>query len=203
MNGDITMINKVGKFALLSAFFLLSYTATAEMTITEKGDVVIGSSDSASDLTVYGQIKNQNGGVIPKNVIVMWYGEKSNIPKGWAICDGKKGTPNLINMFVVGAGDLYSFKTTGGNSSVTLTVDEMPSHTHTMNNAGKHSHDLSLPPRGDKEWGSGSGNTMWGSWSQRQTTEDGQHKHTINSKGDGKPHDNMPPYYALYFIMKL
>lgn len=37
-----------------------------------------------------------------------------DIPCGWVICDGNNGTPNLINRFIVGAGNTYNVGDTGG-----------------------------------------------------------------------------------------
>ena len=34
-------------------------------------------------------------GTIPIGGIIMWSGSVQNVPSGWAICDGYKGTPNL------------------------------------------------------------------------------------------------------------
>lgn len=39
-----------------------------------------------------------------KGIIFLWYGVIADIPQGWALCDGKNGTPNLRNFFVFGAG---------------------------------------------------------------------------------------------------
>ena len=41
------------------------------------------------------------------------------------------GTWNLIDdVFLLGAGNSYSVKTTGGEANHTLTINEMPSHSH-------------------------------------------------------------------------
>jgi hypothetical protein len=37
------------------------------------------------------------------NKIIMWSGDKSNIPDGWVICDGNNGTPDLTRKMVRGA----------------------------------------------------------------------------------------------------
>ena len=53
--------------------------------------------------------------------------------------------------------------------------------------------------------------THWGSndsdWDNPllNTSTDGSHKHTITigTAGGNQPHNNMPPYVALFYIMKL
>lgn len=83
--------------------------------------------------------------------VIMFAGPESEIPEGWAICNGLNGTPNLVDRFVCGAVDDSNLGATGGASthghSVTvagggahghdgttgghaLTVAEMPSHSH-------------------------------------------------------------------------
>jgi len=43
---------------------------------------------------------------------------------------GRFNVPNLFNRTLVGAGDDFSFATIGGDESITLTISEMPSHSH-------------------------------------------------------------------------
>ena len=61
----------------------------------------------------------------------MWSGAANAIPTGYVLCDGGNGTPDLRDRFVVGAGNSYAVNATGGAASVTLTIAEMPAHTHT------------------------------------------------------------------------
>ena len=44
----------------------------------------------------------------PVGSIIMWAGAVGDIPAGWKLCDGQKGTPNLIDRFIVGAGGNYN-----------------------------------------------------------------------------------------------
>jgi len=46
--------------------------------------------------------------------IAMWSGLLSNIPKGWALCDGTNGTPDLRERFVRGALNQGQMNNTGG-----------------------------------------------------------------------------------------
>ena len=84
---------------------------------------------------------------IPSGIIVMWSGASDAIPSGWYLCDRQNGTPDLRNRFIVGAGSSYEVGNTGGSDSVTLTTEQMPSHTHgfslTATSSGSHSHTMS------------------------------------------------------------
>lgn len=52
---------------------------------------------------------------------------------GWHLCNGANGTPNLTNQFIIGAGGSYAVGASGGSTSVTLSVANMPSHNHVIN----------------------------------------------------------------------
>ena len=58
------------------------------------------------------------------------------IPSGFVLCDGNNSTPNLSGRFVVGydaSNSDYDVNDTGGSESVTLTVNQIPAHTHNIN----------------------------------------------------------------------
>ena len=80
----------------------------------------------------------------------MWSGAVDAIPTGWALCDGQNGTPDLRDRFIVGAGGSYDVGDTGGAESVTLTVDQMPQHSHSASSksAGSHTHSISTSSAG-------------------------------------------------------
>jgi microcystin-dependent protein len=169
-------------------------------------------------------------------VIVMWSGSISSIPQGWALCDGGTytapdgtlvTTPNLRNRFIVGAGGEYPVGATGGEKYHTLTVNEIPSHSHTgsgtTSTGGTHYHRIcaSSAESGARAIGDVAANGILGAagpnWGYETApggmpathlTEDaGAHSHTFSfttsSTGGGQAHENRPPYYALAFIMKL
>lgn len=117
---------------------------------------------------------------IPSGVICMWSGSSTSIPAGWVLCNGANGTPNLTDKFVLGAGATYAVGATGGEKTHTLTTSEMPSHNHSNG-----AYATGVYAGGSSDGGPGfTGVTSTG------------------SNGGGQPHNNMPPYYALCFIMK-
>lgn len=124
---------------------------------------------------------------IPAGVIAMWSGSSAAIPSGWALCNGQNGTPNLVDRFIVGAGNSYAVGATGGEATHTLTVNEMPSHTHNYT-------DVCVSPDKGGTGYPGARKDCWESWPYTQTS---------NATGGGQAHENRPPYYALCYIMKL
>ncbi|WP_175658290.1 hypothetical protein [Burkholderia vietnamiensis] len=62
----------------------------------------------------------------------------------WALCNGQNGTPNLTDKFVIGAGGSYVPGATGGTTSYTLSIANMPVHNHGIYDPG-HSHGVSDP----------------------------------------------------------
>ena len=150
----------------------------------------------------------------------------NSAPSGWAICNGQNGTPDLRDRFIVGAGSAYAVNNTGGANSVTLSLSQVPSHSHTINNhthsfsatttGGNHNHQYIdqyvVIDAGYRPWPANNNDCQ-----QRNvnTSGSGSHSHSIsgttgnpsdrgtNSQGGGGSHENRPPYYALMFIMKL
>lgn len=137
---------------------------------------------------------------IPTNIVIIWSGAIIDIPDGWFLCDGQNGTPNLQNRFVVGAGNTYALDTTGGNKDAAVI-----SHTHSisLNTTGSHTHTYS----GGQSSG-GVNNVGFGPYEGTLRTvtaigENGGHTHTLTSStiGNSGVNANMPPYYALAYIM--
>jgi microcystin-dependent protein len=119
---------------------------------------------------------------MPNGTIVLWSGSINEIPSGWALCDGTSGTPDLRDRFVVGAGSTYDLGDTGGEAFHTLTINEMPAHTHSGLKTENHVGDASAH-----------------GYDAYKSREGG----TTGSTGGGQAHENRPPYYALYYIMKV
>ena len=160
-------------------------------------------------------------------MIILWYGNTGNIPTGFVLCDGNNSTPDLRNRFVVGAGDSYSVNNTGGNSNVTLSTSQLPSHNHSVSVSGTTDNpspaltgDVRRISEGFRASGTASGvftkvndpnNPITGASSNSPVagfTFDGTHTHTFSASGTsgnegvGSSIENRPPYYALCYIMK-
>ena len=143
-------------------------------------------------------------GGVPINTITIWSGSVEDIPAGWVLCDGQDGRPDLRGRFVLGAGGTYNPGAAGGSEEVTLTVDQLAKHSHgqyvpasatgststgytNLVNPASTSNPVSGRPYKDGLFGS--------STSANQ----------VNTKmqGNNEPHENMPPYYALCYIIKV
>ena len=160
---------------------------------------IIPSSDSAIDIgtnsvrfangyfdTLYGDASNlTNFPSIPTGAIILWSGASNAIPTGFVLCDGNNGTPDLRDRFIVGAGSTYSKGDTGGANSVNLNVNEIPSHSHSY--------------VGHTYPGSGPEQNQAGSVEDRTSFNVNK---TTGTTGSGQAHENRPPYYALFYIMK-
>lgn len=122
--------------------------------------------------------------LLPVGMITMWSG--TEVPSGWALCNGSNGTPDLRNRFVVGAGGSYSVGATGGANSVTLTTGQIPAHNHSAStgSAGGHSHTASTGSAGDHTHGGSTGNAGGHSHSASTATAGG-HSHTGSTNSTG------------------
>ena len=127
----------------------------------------------------------------PVGAIVIWSGTADNIPTGWQLCDGTNGTPDLRDKFVLGAGISHSVGETGGSEEVTLTVEQMPQHTHSATNYTGNG--------GSRRMETQSQYNFFVKYSESSANIHDKSGDTGNSK----PHPNMPPYYTLCYIMKL
>ena len=134
----------------------------------------------------------------PSGVIVAYNSDIA--PPGWILCDGisRNGVspPDLRGRFILGSGKgegltSRQFNTKGGAETHTLTIAEMPAHTHKNNMA-----------RGSGSSCSHIGVSGCGAGSYDSLVKN------VGSTGGGaegltEAHNNMPPFYVLTYIMKL
>ncbi len=122
-----------------------------------------------------------------RGFILAWSGSIATIPAGWALCDGNNGTQDLRDKFIVGAS-----QDDGGvaKSEVDGTLKQTGGslgHTHPYFGYG-HYHVLQAGTDIPDFAGTGAYST--------DTSDEPDDGVTDNT-------DNVPPFYALAFIMKL
>ena len=161
---------------------------------------------------------------VPVGGIIMWSGVltgfdatgKGNDPgtlKNWALCNGNNGTPDLRGRFIVGAVDIndtsapalasevdpatnigvdndnppnYAMNDTGGVTHHAISEDEMPVHNHGLDAATGNGTTATAPlGRGD----SGAGADFLAT--------------NVRDAGTGHAHINLPPYYAMAYLMRI
>ena len=155
---------------------------------------------------------------VPPGTIIPWYGNLNNIPDGFALCNGQNGTPDLRDRFLVGAGNSYVLGNTGGANIVTLTVVQMPSHAHNRGNMNitgvlnvPNGNAVGYPTyysasgvfycNGRATYG---GNAGDGGVGGRIYFDASRSWTGVTSyEGGNQPHENRPPYFAVYYLMKL
>ena len=142
-------------------------------------------------------------------MIILWSGAANAIPTGFVLCDGNNSTPDLRNRFVVGAGDSYSVNNTGGNSSVTLSESQLPSHNHSatssVNDPGHHHEYIDqyvVINAGYRPWPANNNDCQQRNIDTTNATTGITVSTTIGNTGSGSAIENRPPYYALCYIMK-
>ncbi len=102
----------------------------------------------------------------------------------------------IQDRFLLAAGTTYSAGITGGEATHKLTVDEMPSHSHRIENHQADSSDV---------------NSLRAGWASTSTTRNGYQYETRGSTssekmwawpdqpvGGSQAHNNMPPYLTVY-----
>lgn len=89
----------------------------------------------------------------------------------------------IKDTFLLAAGDTYAAGDTGGEAEHTLTISEMPEHSHSTMKPTSTTNRVS---------------TTTSSSSSNYKTYYGTSSSDTGSTGDGDAHNNMPPYLTVY-----
>jgi microcystin-dependent protein len=148
-------------------------------------------------------------------------------PRGWALCNGQLmsisqntalfsilgttyggdgqvtfGLPNLQGRYAMhwGNGAGLTPRTVGetaGSESITLLSTQMPAHNHSLNAATE----------GNGNTGRAGGASLSTSaspiYSSQNAPDAAMHAASVGVAGGGQPHDNMPPFQCVTFIIAL
>ena len=184
-----------------------STTITAEQ-LTSTDDANIAGTVTAGDFV--------GNGTIPIGGIIMWSGSDAAVPANWVLCDNSlaaqsAGAPNLVDRFIVGRGSAYAADATGGQADATLV-----SHSHTTNSTSKTLTGAIVKiSEGFNVQGTATGvftktndgnNSVTGSSSTSPVsgvTMDATHTHGTDTQGSAATNANLPPYYAIAYIMRV
>lgn len=168
-----------------------------------------------------------NALAFPVGTIMMWYGSLGGIPAGFQVCDGTNGTPDLRDRFVFGAGASYAMGQTGGVAGQTTG----PGGAHTPNILPTQLAISDIPAHSHRIWGQASGgagdtesfqNTVSAiagnaNGTKGWVTTNGGGQALVENTGGGGSHSHnasavpdhthsvtiLPPFMALYYIMKV
>ncbi len=201
--------------AYQASFASKTMTVTTQVPVNLTGMLMARLSQASSEgSSISSMIGVSDRNIIAAGVIAAWSGTIADIPIGWILCDGNNGTPDLRDKFIVGArqddqgfaktnimgalnqtGGSVSHDHTGLTGSHVLTISEIPSHDHEENP------NVSIDLISNKGlYGSNPGGhaSMFSPIPRTGRTGGGQgHTHTVAADY------NVPPFYALAFIMKI
>ena len=184
--------------------------------------------DEGGNVDINGSIMEYGFDLLPIGSVVIYYGTVDGnhpeisgvINQNWQICNGQGDTPDLRNLFIVGAGNNYDLGAKnggaqGGSKTSTHTHNFDPNntysdddyHTHTFGSSSSNHGGCtsSCVVGGDERDGNKPSHT--------HTFNSSSHDHSLNldpkntdgpikSNGTSET-ENRPPYYALYYMMKI
>jgi len=168
------------------------------------GTTSTGPIQAIASVGTTGQVLTSNGaGALPTmqtitsfvaGMIILWSGSSASIPSGWLLCDGTSSTPNLRDRFVVGAGSTYAVNATGGTADAVVVT-----HTHVATDSG-HTHTQSYVTFANPA--STGGGSAYGSTTTTTGTGFANITNAVPAGSVSGTNQNLPPYYALCYIMK-
>jgi microcystin-dependent protein len=204
-----------------------TYTAGSDLTLSGTEFSVSSTVARLDSPTFTGTVTlpAATNGLLPAGAITQFAG--ASAPAGYLLCTGQSistttfaslfsaigytyggsggffNVPNLQNRVPVGkgTGTFATLNSTGGAETHTLTIDQMPSHTHIQN---PHNHAQTIGNIDDQNFTGGAnqnppadGPNAFSNGSLTQNTT------AINQNtGGGQAHNNLQPYIVLNYIIK-
>jgi len=193
-------------------------TLTANNVILGNGTSAVGfvaPGSSGNVLTSNGTTWTSASSPFVTGMIMMWSGTIATIPSGWVLCNGSNSTPDLRDKFIIGASQddsgvaktnvTGSLTQTGGSKDAIVvshthtatSVVTDPGHLHTVGTADGNFPSPSNYPAKRQNILSPSGSYDSGSNTTGITVAT-----TNSTTGSSGTNANLPPYYALAYIMK-
>tara|TARA_B100001093_G_scaffold466917_1_gene485727 strand:+ start:622 stop:1437 length:816 start_codon:yes stop_codon:yes gene_type:complete len=151
---------------------------------------------------------------VPIGTIWAWYGDPSDLPEGWSLCDGSNGTPDLRGKFIampsMGIGGCDGYQNSNcfsidkgqvkGAPAHMLDTYEMVNHTHPYRDIFYAEKDCSVDlthTRNPKEGSADTDNDNKGCVMNPKPSTDPQYS------GTQKPISLIPPTVGVYYIQKV
>ena len=192
--------------------FTCSGTLTSSGTLAVTGALTLdgAAGTSGQALVSAGSGTPTWGNIFVAGMIMMWSGTIATIPTGWLLCNGSSSTPDLRDKFIIGASAdsggaaktnvTASYTQTGGTKDAIVV-----SHTHTATSTvtdPSHAHGYIAAAPGSY-YGNVNGGSPGAVSSTTSSASTGITVATSNTtEGSSGTNQNLPPYYALAFIMK-
>jgi len=177
-------------------------------------------------------MKDLHTSMLPIGSIIMWGLPLEQKPKNFVLCNGdehiingvKQRVPDLLGRFALGVGNGYGFKAMAGEYEVQLDEKHMPRHTHTGktdNGGGEHEHTMGYKWSEKIENSSNYSRDYYVQnhpyannpqvYKEINKIDKGAHVHYFTTDATGgnvltgkaDKHNNMPPYFSLYYLIKI
>ena len=161
--------------------------------------------------------------IIPVGYIIAYAGQESKIPYGWHLCDGStiessktklisiigNNYPNLNARVAIGYSSNYPINSFGGEYDNLLSINQLPTHTHTTSLDGAHAHTLNTTNSMSSKKVDGTGQSPNNNTIDMYTSDE-THTHEVGialgtstrSQGVCNKHNNLQPYMCLHYIIR-
>ena len=130
-------------------------------------------------------------------MIMMFSG--ATVPSGWKLCDGNNNTPDLRDKFIIGA---HSYNSGNGKwqTNVTGTLRQQGGNKNAVLIGHKHTFQVQDGSGGDD--GGQIYTSADGDSKARDTAYTGYNTNGVSTPSQSGTNKNLPPYWALAYIMK-